>query len=279
MLEGRWQEARAAYESALDQSGSPRALASLGDAFFFLGECQRSVGFRERAYATYRRAGSIPEAVDSAIWLCLVYQSALGNRAAGRGWLARAESLLDEADSGQLRAWLTYCRAVFSSDPERSRDLMEDAWNAARTIGDVDLELCALAELGVILVKLGRIEEGLRHVDEAMASALAGEPTTPYTVVMTSCSMLNVCDLVADLERARQWSRAADEFTSTYGCPYLYAECRIAHGRVLVLTGHWVEAEIELSKAVDATRHAFGGLYKRTVASLADLRLRQGRTG
>jgi DNA-binding CsgD family transcriptional regulator len=277
MVEGRWRDARSAYELALQLSGSPRALAGLGDALFFLGDNERSVACRERAYAAFRRAGQIAEAVESAIWLCLVCQSALGNRSVARGWLARAESLAGETDGGQLAAWVVYCRAIFTFDARSSRELMEQSWTAARAAGDIDLELCALAEMGVSLVKLGSVDQGLRQVDEALAAALAGEGTSPFTVVMTSCSMLNVCDLVADLERARQWSRAADAFTKTYGCPYLYAECRIAYGRVLVLTGHWTEAESELLKALDATHLAFGGLYKRAVASIAELRLRQGR--
>jgi ATP/maltotriose-dependent transcriptional regulator MalT len=236
------------------------------------------VEYRERAYATYRRAGATPEAIESAIWLCLMYQSTMGNGAAARGWLARAESLLGVADTSQLGAWLDYCRAIFSTDPLRSRELMEKARTSAHALGDIDLELCALAELGVVLVKLGQLDAGLRHVDEAMAGALGGEHTSHYTVVMTSCSMLNVCDLVGDLDRARQWSGVADGFASTYGCPYLYAECRIVHGRVLIFTGRWQEADTQLREAVAATKQAYRGLHSRTVASLADLRLRQGRT-
>jgi DNA-binding CsgD family transcriptional regulator/predicted negative regulator of RcsB-dependent stress response len=274
---GRWQEARAAFEAALREAGSPKALAGLGDAHFFLGDTRRSVQYRERAYATYRRAGNAADAVESAIWLCLVYQSCLGNRAVARGWLARAERLWGDNQGDLPRAWLDYCGAIFHADPDAGRRLIEKAVASARDLGDVDLELCGLAELGVVLVKAGEVDAGLNCVDEAMAGSLAGERTTPYTVVMTSCSMMTVCDLVGDLDRAKQWSSAADEFTRTYGCPYLYAECRILHGRVLVITGHWAEAEAELQNSVAATKHAFRGMYNRAIASLAELRLRQGR--
>ena len=141
----------------------------------------------------------------------------------------------------------------------------------------MDLELCALAELGVVLVKGGAVQDRLRCVDEAVAGALGGDRTNNYTVVMTSCSMLTVCDLLGDLNRAKKWSRAADEFTSHHGCPYLYAECRAIHGRVLLLTGRWKEAEEELEQAASCTRETFPGVYNRTIASLAELRVRQGR--
>jgi DNA-binding CsgD family transcriptional regulator len=109
-----------------------------------------------------------------------------------------------------------------------------------------------------------------------MASALGGDGTTFYTVVMAGCSMLTVCDLLSDLPRARQWSQAADDYMQAYGCPYLYAQCRLVHGRVLLLTGNWAEAEEELRRAAASTRSVFPGMFHRAIASLAELRLRQG---
>jgi DNA-binding CsgD family transcriptional regulator len=144
-------------------------------------------------------------------------------------------------------------------------------------LGDPDLAVCALAERGVVLVKEGEIQAGLRCVDEAMASALGGDGSSFYTVVMASCSMLTVCDLLSDLGRATQWSQAADDYMRDYGCPYLYAQCRMVHGSVLLLTGHWAEAEDELRRAASSTRTVFPGMFHRAIASLAELRLRQGR--
>jgi DNA-binding CsgD family transcriptional regulator len=277
LTDGRWQEARAAFEGVLTETGSPGALAGLSDALFFLGEIRQSVQYRERAYAACRRAGNVPDAVESAVWLSLVYAMSLGNEVAAHGWLTRGESLLTDLDAAPLQAWLDYCRAVLDTETSRSRELLERAVAVARELGDVDLELCALAELGVVLVKDSDLSAGLRCVDEAMAGALGGDGTTHYTVVMTSCSMLTVCDLLGDLNRATKWSRAADEFTQAHGCPYLYAECRVVHGRVLMFTGHWQEAEEELERAALCTKETFPGVYNRTVASLSELRLRQGR--
>ncbi|WP_279586845.1 response regulator transcription factor [Diaminobutyricimonas sp. TR449] len=276
LIEGRWRDARVAFESALRESGAAHALAGLADACFFLGETRSCIDYQERAYAAFRRAGELSSAIDSALWLFHV-QSSLGNRPAAGGWLARAESLIEtERDQGHL-AWLDYSRAVFTTDSVRAQELIERALTVARASGDIDLELCALAELGVVLTKIGDVEAGFGRLDEAMAAALAGDRESIYTVVATSCSMLTACDLVGDLDRVSQWAQAADAFTSQFGCPYLYAECRLLHGRVLVVTGHWQEAEDELAKAVAATAQVFRGMHNRTIASLADLRLRQGR--
>ena len=81
--------------------------------------------------------------------------------------------------------------------------------------------------------------EGFALIDEAMAAALAGECSTLDTVVYTCCDMLNACELASDVERADQWCRAADDFVKSYGCPFLYAECRISYGSVLTAKGRW----------------------------------------
>lgn len=272
---GRWTEARAAFEEALAGTGSADALAGLGDALFFLGDVGESVHCRERAYAASRRAGNVPEAIDSAVWLCLVYGMSLGNEAAARGWLARAESMADP-DDGLSLAWVDYCAALLATDAQTCRELIERALATSHELGDPDLAVCALAERGVVLVKEGEVQAGLRCVDEAMASALGGDGSSFYTVVMASCSMLTVCDLLSDLGRATQWSQAADDYMRSYGCPYLYAQCRMVHGRVLLLTGHWAEADDELRRAAAGTRGVFPGMFHRAIASLAELRVRQG---
>ena len=72
-----------------------------------------------------------------------------------------------------------------------------------------------------------------------MAAALAGEASNLDVVVYACCDMLNACELANDVERAAQWCRVTDDFVRTYGCPFLYAECRINYGSVLAATGHW----------------------------------------
>jgi hypothetical protein len=43
---------------------------------------------------------------------------------------------------------------------------------------DTDLELRALAQLGFAEVAVGRVDDGLAHLDESIAAATSGEPTS-----------------------------------------------------------------------------------------------------
>jgi DNA-binding NarL/FixJ family response regulator len=278
LTRGRWDDAAGVFEVVLsEQPDNPVALAGLGDAYFWTGRTLEGLRFRERAFAAYKRQGDVFWAAESAVWLCLVQASAMGNIAASKGWLARAASTLEGVDAGPALGWLWICEAAHCADPASARVLLDKALEQARQAGDVDLELCTLSELGVVLVKLGQVEEGLRRIDEAMAGVLAGEQSYFDTVVFTSCAMLNACDMVADVARAAQWVQAADDFGQTFGGFYLYAFCRTVYGRLLIVKGRWQEAEDEIKNAMAAARGVYPAMYRRAQAHLADLRLRQGR--
>ncbi len=53
------------------------------------------------------------------------------------------------------------------------------AIDAARSAGDVDLELVALSQLGLVRVAKGETDAGFVLIDEAMAAVLAGERIEP----------------------------------------------------------------------------------------------------
>lgn len=134
-----------------------------------------------------------------------------------------------------------------------------------------------MAQLGLILVAAGDMTAGFALIDEAMAAALAGEGTALDTVVYTCCDMLNACELASDVARAAQWCAVADTFVERYGCPFLYAECRIFYGSVLTAAGRWDEAEHELDAGPRITGGACPALFDRALVRFAVLRARQGR--
>ena len=162
-------------------------------------------------------------------------------------------------------------------DLDAAEALTRRALDLARGVEDVDLELTAASQLGLIRVGQGDTTEGFALIDESMAAALSGEPSNFDTVVYTCCDMLNACELASDAERAAQWCEVADRFVETYGCPFLYAECRIYYGSVLAATGRWHDAERELSVGVRITAGTCPGLHRMALTRLANLRLRQGR--
>jgi hypothetical protein len=94
-------------------------------------------------------------------------------------WLARAgQRLLTDVAPGAEQGWIDLARSEGSRDPSEAAIYAEAALDSALAAGDPDLELRALAQLGLVRVSAGDVDEGLAQLDEAMAAATSGEPAT-----------------------------------------------------------------------------------------------------
>ena len=275
---GDWEAARTAFESTLDADESPEVLDGLGRALWWLRESEQAVVYRERAYSGFRRDGELARAARIALWLSREYALVWGNDAASRGWLARAERLLADIAPGAERGWLDLARAERAREPAESARLADDALRVAGEAGDVDLELRALAQLGLAEVSAGKVDEGLARLDEAMAAATGGEAATLETFADVSCTLMLACERAEDGERPRQWAQVFETFARKYDHVALLAFCRTCCADVYAANGRVDAAEQELLAALRDLEEA--GQRARCVhpaARLAEIRVLQGR--
>jgi DNA-binding CsgD family transcriptional regulator/Tfp pilus assembly protein PilF len=277
---GAWADARASFDDALAEARSPEALFGLAVAAWWLGDTDAALVGWEHAYTASMERGDLERAVFSAVYLCLGYEMSLGNEAVATAWVDRVEELVATHDLTPFTGWVSLCRAHLANDHGRPGDAeswARESLDLAGRAGDVDLELCATAELGTALVERGRFEEGLGLLGRAMARALAGEASDLDVVVLIGCRVVTSCSRASDPKRALQWVRAADEFHDRYGSTHLFTTCRVHYGAVLVTTGAWDDAERELLAALEIGRRAEPTLHAEATATLAQLRLAQGR--
>ena len=276
---GRWAAARDGYAAAVPRAGPPAELG-LAEALMWLGDTDGAVHRARRAYAGFRRASEHMSAGEAAILLYFLYRESLGNVAAACGWMARLERMVEEHGLEPLGGWALLLRAHDRGgrgDALGGVALTEAASAAAQAGADPDLELCALAARGALLVQAGRLDEGLGLLDEAMAATLAGEGTRPDTAVFTSCCTIVSCSRSAQFARAAQWIRASEAIAERIGSFHVHTTCRLHLGCVLLGTGRWAEAEAELTDAMRLARTAEPPVFAEALARMAELRLAQGR--
>ena len=278
LASGDWAAARAAFEAALDVEEFPEALDGLGRALWWLRESEQAVVYRERAYSGFRRDGQLARAARIALWLSREYALVWGNEAAANGWLARAERLLADVAPEAERGWLELARAERAREPAVGVRLAASALEAAVKTGDADLELRALAQLGLAEVSVGEVDRGLARLDEAMAEATGGEPASLETFADVCCTLMLACELAGDVERPKQWSQVFEAFVRKYDHVSLLAFCRTCCADVFAANGRVDAAEQELVEALRELRQA--GQRARCVhpaARLAEIRVLQGR--
>jgi ATP/maltotriose-dependent transcriptional regulator MalT len=277
LAHGDWSGACSHFEAALRREETALALEGLAEALLWLDEVGPSLECRSRAHVLHREAGDLRRAARSALWLALGHASAYGNVAAANGWLQRAERLLDQAGPCSERGWFEHLRGKLAPDAATTARHAQAAVEIARRHGDADLEVWALSEQGRALVALGRVDEGMAMLDEAVAAATAGEARDLFVVGHACCNMLSACDRAADFERAVQWCQAVDEFARRYHSAPIFHYCRVVYSGVLVATGRWDEAESELTSALRAIEVKYPVERVHSLSRLALLRVRQGR--
>lgn len=274
---GNWRAARDSFQDALAREEIPEALFGLGTALWWLGDMHGAIEHLEQAYPMFRRRPDPVLSAACALRLGFHYKEHLANSAAATGWLARAARLIEQHGLDALRGELLLMKACLTEDPAAGTAWAHEALELGRKSNDLDLELCSMSQLGALLVEQGRVAEGMAMLDEAMAGCVGGEPGNLDTVAFTGCTTMVSCARGADFERAAQWVRATERFVERYGSPFILAECRTVHARVLLATGDWRRAEATAKDAIDMCRTGAPAYHAESLAVLAELRVAQGR--
>jgi len=273
---GSWEEAHAVFELLAAERETPEALDGLGAARWWLGDPDGGLELRKRAVARYRRQGKCSRAAELAVWISHQHLIA-GRPSAAGGWLARADRALAGVERCAGHGWVAVERARRASDPEEVASHARVAMEIAQESGDADLEVFALSLLGRSEVRAGRHRDGMHKLDESMAAATAGEVRSFNTLGEAYCNMLAACAIAGDWERAAEWCEFVDEFSRRHKCSVLLWACRTIHADVLVSTGQWPAAEDALETALGARDGFYRAMAGPALATLAELRVRQGR--
>jgi DNA-binding NarL/FixJ family response regulator len=281
LLDGRWDDARAHFESAIAQDGSAEAWDGLATASRWGGDADTAFRARQEAYRLWCDAGDGVRAAGAATRMASDTIRLRGDEAVASGWFARAERLLADAGDVPERALLALERGALAFDLRSDAPALIDAAGLALRVGqesgNLDLEMRARALRGLGRVKAGEVEGGMRDLDEAATAAYAGEVRSAVGAGAILCNLIAACELVRDVERAGQWLERVREHAERTQIRQLFAYCRTHYATVLTATGSWDEAEAHLEQAAqDFQASAPAGAYAATVA-LAELRRRQGR--
>ena len=270
-----WQRARVCLERVLEQGESPEALTGLSKIAMIDREYERAIELKERAFELYRRAAQFAPALDSASWLAFMYATYHGNFSAALGWKERAASVLEGVEECAAHGWLALLNAPFTRDRAEREQLGVSALAIARRFGDVDLEIEALSLLGEAHVVGGRVTEGMRLLDEAMAAVTAGRVRDHFALGEIYCRLLSACEAALDVRRATDWLSRVDRYV--VWTDFVRPTCRTHYGGILIALGRWQEAEAELLAAVEAFDRGYRGDRGVAALRLAELRVRQGR--
>ncbi len=274
-----WQEAYGALHDAqktIQLDGEDLGL--LAESAWWLGRSDEAIALWERAFGKLSAAGNAERAALIALSLAEMFHYRLAG-AVSAGWMARAERMLaDRRDTvayGHLARWRTVMALEREGDLDRALELAEEVHRLGTDLGDANLTALGLQDRGRILVAMGRVDEGMALVDEAMVAAVGGE-LDAVTAGRSYCNMLSVCDQVADYRRAGEWVEAASAWCEAHSASVYPGICTIFKAEVKWRRGQWTDAAED---ARDALEHLSGWTDLAAAAwyQLGEIELRAGR--
>jgi ATP/maltotriose-dependent transcriptional regulator MalT len=132
-------------------------------------------------------------------------------------------------------------------------DAAFDKAKQAATLGTLfeDRDLVALARhfQGRARLAQGRVHEGLALLDETMIAVTGGE-LSPRATGMIYCSVVEACQEVFALDRAREWTSSLARWCNEQESLVTFTgTCLVHRAQVLQMAGEWEGAENEVKRA------------------------------
>ena len=246
---GAWREAHGKLTAAEPLAADD--LERLATAAYMLGRDDDYVAVLERAHHEHLRQGARLRAARCAFWIG-INLFIRGTPARATGWTARAQRLVDE-EPGECveRGYLQLPRMLHlaTADPEAAIRVGVEVVAVGQRFGDADLFALAAQDVGTLLIRRGRVDEGLALLDEAMLALTAGE-LSPIVNGFVYCGVILGCRTAYEPRRAQEWTTALARWCDQQPDMVSFTgTCRLHRAELMQLHGAWGDALAEAQHA------------------------------
>ena len=253
---GDWQQAfDLLMEADADGVLAPTDLPLLGEVAYAAGYLDVTIEVWERAHGAFIQAGDQVAGAGAAVRLAmhLLFDTAL--MAPVRGWLARAERLLEGHDETPAHAWLAVVRAyerMLTGDVSGARQWARRAIEVGATCDPAACAIGRVAEARLLILD-GEVQRGLALLDEAGVATVSGELDALSTGVVY-CELVCALQGLALYDVAEQWTEAMERWCETNAIGSLHGRCRVHRAEILRLRGSCQEAQSQALMACEELR-------------------------
>jgi tetratricopeptide (TPR) repeat protein len=194
-----------------------------------------------------------------------------------RGWLARAERLLEGQDETPALAWLAVVRAyerMMTGELDGARPWARRAVEVGSTCDPAACALGRVAEARLLILD-GDVAQGLAQLDEVGVATVSGD-LDPLSTGVVYCELVCALQGLAQYDVAEEWTEAMERWCKTNAIGSLHGRCRIHRAEILRLRGSCDEAEREAVGACEELRPYLRREMGWPLSELGQIRLRRG---
>lgn len=227
-------------------------LELLATSAYLIGRDLDFHAFLDRAHHAHLQAGDHARGARCAFWLglTLLLRGELGQ---ANGWLARARRLVEGRDCVEQGYVLLPVaeQHLEAGDADAAHATAAGAAEIGDRFGEADLIACARHLHGRALIQQGHVRAGLALLDEVMLAVIGGE-LSPIVTGLIYCSVIDACQKVFALSRAREWTSALSRWCEQQ--PEMVAftgTCLVHRAEIMQFHGAWPDAMTEACRACE----------------------------
>ncbi|MCX5126357.1 transcriptional regulator [Streptomyces sp. NBC_00347] len=275
---GAWADAYIGYLEAREAGGlGPAELADFASVAYAAGHLDVAIETWERLHEELSRLGEDVGAAGAAVRVAmhLLFDTAL--MAPVRGWLHRAERLLDPETPTPVHAWFAAVRAferLLSGDLDAARDWADQAIETGSHTDPAAAAIGRVARARLVILD-GDVPRGLELLDEAGTAVMTGDLDALSTGVVY-CELVCALQGLAQYDLAEQWTEAMERWARTNAIGSLHGRCRVHRAEILRLRGQCAHAEQQVLLACDELRPYVRRELGWPLTELGRIRLRRG---
>ena len=275
---GSWEEAfDLLMEADANGLADPGDLRLLGEVAYAAGHLDVTIEAWERAYALSAQAGDAVAAAGAAVRVAMHLLLDTALMAPVRGWLGRADRLLQGHEETAAYAWLAAIRAyerMLAGDLDGARQWSERAIAVGSERAPA---ACAVGRVAAARLRIldGDVEEGLALLDEVGVAAVSGD-LDPLSTGLVYCELVCALQGLAQYDVAEEWTEAMERWCKTNAIGSLRGRCRVHRAEILRLRGACDEAEREALTACEELSPYLRREMGWPLSELGRIRLRKG---
>jgi ATP/maltotriose-dependent transcriptional regulator MalT len=275
---GGWEEA---YDLLMEADANglaePGDLQLLADVAYAAGHLDVTIEAWERTHALFVHADDPVAAAGAAVRVAMHLLLDTALMAPVRGWLGRAERLLQGQEEAPAHAWLAAIRAyerMLTGDLQGARQWSERAIAVGSTC---EPAACAVGRVAAARLRIldGDVEQGLALLDEVGVAVVSGE-LDPLSTGLVYCELVCALQGLAQYDLAEEWTEAMERWCQTNAIGSLRGRCRVHRAEILRLRGACDEAEREAQAACDELSPYLRRELGWPLSELGRIRLRKG---
>ncbi|MGE0000078.1 MAG: hypothetical protein AB7U39_24425, partial [Ilumatobacteraceae bacterium] len=278
MARGEWSEAMTLLDAGGDDARTASMLELRARAAYGCGAFEASISAWEDQHALLCTSGDRAGAARAAAMVAMFLMIDTGLMSPVRGWLQRAERLVEDRHDDPVLAVVAAVRTYerfMCGDMTSARRHAELAISLGQRLGNQAAEVIGRTASARVMILEGRVDEGLEQLDEVGGLLMSGE-VDALTTGMMLCEIVCAAQGLAHHEMAAEWTDAMERWGHGAAFGGLHGRCRVHRAEILRVSGPCADAEDVALRACDELRPWMRREFGWPLAELGNIRLRKG---